>query len=317
MSGIGIIVNPKHVSTHRAYFALVTGLNSSGIDYRTMSTTPVRSGRWQAEQLLDWGAASIIILGGDGTIRAAAPILAEAGVLTFIVPTGTANVLSRHLGFSSARQAIDHCIETVQQLSSSPTALGQSQERLVPVNTAEVRDAAGQWSQQAFLSLAGVGGDARAVAHHHLAPGLLGYMLGAGRALFAADLSAVTEREDPPRREPKRIWSLMASKAARPAGPVTVFPDADIAGREFSVLTVGPLPRRIAARLRAWRGIAAACLRGTPSDHRLMHYRRATSASIELTEPAPAQLDGDLIGDCLGLRVNAGEHRLRVSAPAS
>ena len=72
-AGVGIIVNPKHVATRRAYTALSEALRDRAAAYRTMTTTAVRDGRWQAEQLVDWGAEVIIVLGGDGTIRAEAP----------------------------------------------------------------------------------------------------------------------------------------------------------------------------------------------------------------------------------------------------
>lgn len=303
---VGIIVNPKHALTHRAYVRLIAGLRDRRVRYRTMTTTTARSGRWQAEQLVDWGAEAVIILGGDGTVRAAAPVLAAAGVLTFILPTGTANVLSRHVGFRSPRQAMDHCLHTLRT-AADPEAIHR---RGVPVNTAEYTRADGSREHTHFISLAGIGGDARAVSRHHLAPGLLGYAWGAARSLFGPELDLNADTAG-------TAWSVMASKTARPAGPVTVFPDAEIDDDKFSVLTVGPLPAGAIRRLQAWTTIASACLQGTPLAHPLMRYRRAASVSVTLSEAAPAQLDGDLIGDCLELHLSAGDRVLWVSAPAS
>lgn len=306
-AGVGIIVNPKHVATRRAYTELSEALRDRAAAYRTMTTTAVRDGRWQAEQLVDWGAEVIIVLGGDGTIRAAAPVLAEAGIPAALVPTGTANVLSRHVGLGSTRQAIAHCLSILRSAGDEADA----SIRRIPINTAKVRRADGRWEQTAFLCLAGIGGDARAVARHHGLPGLAGYAWGAARALFAQGLTvtgdAVTSGEP--------VWSVMASKVARPAGPISVFPSARVDDEQFSALTVGPLPRGSARAVRAWAGIAAACLKGRPESHPLMHYRSTTAVTIRLDAPAPAQLDGDLIGDCLELRLSAGRQRLLVSAP--
>src|SRR5699024_5352317 len=119
-AGVGIIVNPKHVATRRAYTALSETLRDRAVAYRTMTTTAVRDGRWQAEQLVDWGAEVVIVLGGDGTIRAAAPVLAEAGILAAVVPTGTANVLSRHVGLGSTRQASAHRLRIPRSAGSRP-----------------------------------------------------------------------------------------------------------------------------------------------------------------------------------------------------
>jgi diacylglycerol kinase (ATP) len=291
-----------------------------------MTTTTAEDGAWQAAQLIGWGADAIIILGGDGTIRATAPILAEAGLPVLLVPTGTANVLSRHIGIASTRHAIEHCL----QVLSSGLAAVRPSVLSIPINDVEVLRADGSRQNAVFLSLAGIGGDARAIAHHHLAPGLLGYAMGAARSLFA-DVFAVNDdraaagaealtaepTSNPTHTFTEGIWSVMASKVARPAGPISVFPDARIDADTFSVLTVGPLPSGAKNRMRAWAGIAAACLQGRPDEDPHMHYRSTTSLSPRLATPAPAQLDGDLIGDCLELHLSTGTTRLLVSAPAS
>ncbi|MGO3021812.1 MAG: diacylglycerol/lipid kinase family protein [Brevibacterium sp.] len=320
---VGIILNPKHPATLRAYAELVPELRNVGAQYRSMTTSVERSGRWQAEQLIAWGADTVILLGGDGTIRATAAVLAEAGTPTFLVPTGTANVLSRHIGLRSSRHAIDHCMRTIASIirAGDPPNL-----RNVPINTADFQTADCARHRTEFISLAGIGGDARAVAHHHASLGLLGYAWGAARALFAADFTASTAdtastREGTAGAEEGiasgQVWSVMVSKVTRPAGPIAVFPEARIGAQTFSMLTVGPFPHSPMARCRPWAGIAAACLQGRPDTHPLMNYRRTTETTVTVESPVPAQLDGDLIGDCLELRVSAGEKTLRVSAPAS
>ncbi len=312
---VGIILNTKHPATLRAYAELVPELRNVGAHYRSMTTSVERSGRWQAEQLIAWGADTIIILGGDGTIRATAPVLAAADILTFLVPTGTANVLSRHIGLRSSRHAIDLCVGTIASIIrvGDPPNL-----RNVPINTADFQTADGARHRTEFISLAGIGGDARAVAHHRSALGLLGYAWGAARALFAADFTASTAVTASMRDTASGpVWSVMVSKVARPAGPIAVFPEARIGAQTFSMLTVGPFPLSPIGRCRAWAGIAAACLRGKPDAHRLMNYRRTTETTVAVESPVPAQLDGDFIGDCLELRVSAGEKTLLVSAPTA
>ncbi|MGO0603514.1 diacylglycerol/lipid kinase family protein [Brevibacterium linens] len=326
---VGIILNPKHPATLRAYAELVPELRNVGVQYRSMTTSVERSGRWQAEQLIAWGADTVILLGGDGTIRATAAVLAAADILTFLVPTGTANVLSRHIGLRSSRHAIDHCMRTIASIirAGDPPNL-----RNVPINTADFQTADCARHRTEFISLAGIGGDARAVAHHHASLGLLGYAWGAARALFAADFTASTAdtasmRDTASTREGTagaeegiasgQVWSVMVSKVTRPAGPIAVFPEAHIGAQTFSMLTVGPFPLSPIRRCRAWAGIAAACLRGKPDAHRLMNYRRTTETTVAVESPVPAQLDGDLMGDCLELRVSAGEKTLLVSAPTA
>src|SRR5699024_326550 len=138
-AGVGIIVNPKHVATRRAYTALSEALRDRAAAYRTMTTTAVRDGRWQAERLVHWGADVIIGLRGDGTIRPAAPGPGGAGIPAALVPTGTANVLSRHVGLGSTRQAFAHCLSILRSAGDEADA----SIRRIPINTAHFQRAPG------------------------------------------------------------------------------------------------------------------------------------------------------------------------------
>ncbi len=167
---IGIIVNPVHARTHRAHHRLVGLLTALDIRYRTTSTTPEAPGSRQAQDLVDWGAEAVVLLGGDGTLRSAAPILATAGSPVLVVPTGTANVFSRGFGLHTARSGLALCEDFLH---------GAAARAGVPVSVAEFLDASGTVRHEHFLSLAGIGGDARAVAAHDRAWGPLGYARGA------------------------------------------------------------------------------------------------------------------------------------------
>ncbi|MGO1825214.1 MAG: diacylglycerol/lipid kinase family protein, partial [Brevibacterium aurantiacum] len=103
---VGILINPKHGHTMRAYSELVEIIRRSHTRYRSATTTKQWPGVEQASKLLDWGADLIVILGGDGTLRVSAPVLASANVPVLIIPTGTANVLSKHIGIRSAGYAL-------------------------------------------------------------------------------------------------------------------------------------------------------------------------------------------------------------------
>jgi diacylglycerol kinase family enzyme len=63
-----------------------------------LTTTPGDSGAGMTRQALDAGAALVFAVGGDGTVRACAQVLAGTGVPLAIVPTGTANLAARSLG---------------------------------------------------------------------------------------------------------------------------------------------------------------------------------------------------------------------------
>src|SRR5699024_2807325 len=111
------------------------------------------------------------------------------------------------------------------------------------------------------------------------------------------------------------VWSVMASEVARPAGAVSGFPSARVDDEQSSALPVRPLPRGRGPALHPWAGAAVACAHRRPRSRPPTHCRGPTAGTIGLDVPAPAQLDGDLIGDCLELRLSAGRQRLLVSAP--
>lgn len=298
---IGIIVNPVHARTHRAHHRLVGLLTALDIRYRTTSTTPEAPGSRQAQDLVDWGAEAVVLLGGDGTLRSAAPVLATAGVPVLVVPTGTANVFSRGFGLHTARSGLALCEDFLH---------GAVSQAGVPISAAEFLDASGAVRHEHFLSLAGIGGDARAVAAHDRAWGLLGYARGALLALFAPQLTARIDGEE------LEVWSVMAAKTRRPAGPVPVFPGAEAVSEDLEFLAVVLGPGAAARRLGEWVGIGAACLRGHPERDPAMRYWTARRSTITVSEPAPIELDGDHLGEAVAVEIDTGELMLDVIVPA-
>ncbi|GAA1873137.1 diacylglycerol/lipid kinase family protein [Brevibacterium marinum] len=265
---LGIIVNPRHARTTYAYAHLVEVLRREKIRYRSATTTRGWPGAQQTNELLDWAADLIIVLGGDGTLRSIAPVLSAAAVPVLIIPTGTANVLSRHIGIRSA----EHALRLVEShLRSRPARMCA-----VPVNTADCLTADG-FRREHFLSLAGIGGDARAVAGRTGLPGLmgaelLGYVCGAARALFSPLINAKVE-DGGATTVPtaiSQVWSVMASKTAKPAGPIPVFPPRRGGRRRVRVPrrhpdhdeTRGP-PRRVGTD---WVGLREPTSKSQPVD---------------------------------------------------
>ncbi|GAA0034983.1 diacylglycerol/lipid kinase family protein [Brevibacterium metallidurans] len=297
---LGIIVNPLHARTHRAHHRLVTLLDAVHVRYRTVSTTATRTGARQAADLVEWGAKAVVVLGGDGTLRAAAPVLAEADVPVLIIPTGTGNVFSRAIGVHTVRAGLRLCEEFVH---------GAAGRAAVPVCTADCTDAEGVRRHEHFLSLSGIGGDAHAVAGHRRAWGLLGYARGAIGALFAPEHTVSIDGES------LRVWAVMAAKTSRPAGPIPVFPGAEVTDEDIDFLAVVLGTDSPVARLRVWAGIGTACVRGCPEADPAMRYWTAPAATVTVDEPAPVHLDGDHLGEFTAIEVSTGELLLDVVTP--
>ncbi|MBO0825220.1 MAG: acylglycerol kinase family protein, partial [Actinobacteria bacterium] len=63
-----------------------------------LPTTGADSGVGQARAAVEAGAALVVAVGGDGTVRACAQVLAGGPVPLAIIPAGTANLTARALG---------------------------------------------------------------------------------------------------------------------------------------------------------------------------------------------------------------------------
>ncbi|MDN6303924.1 MAG: hypothetical protein L0J57_12895, partial [Brachybacterium sp.] len=187
-------------------------------------------------------------------------------------PTGTANVLSRHIGIRSA----EHALRLVESHLNSR----RTRSCAVPVNEADCLTADGS-RREHFLSLAGIGGDARAIVDRAVLPRILGervlgYAFGAARALFAplfdVRIAGAPARPDTTSATTPRtpVWSVMASKTARPAGPIPVFDHAEGTAGEFEFLAVALTTTAPGDRLGEWAQIAWDCVNRRPEANSSM-----------------------------------------------
>jgi undecaprenyl-diphosphatase len=112
-------------------------------------TTSAAEGRATAERAISAGAELVVVVGGDGSVRSAAALLAGTGITLGIVPGGTGNLLAGALGIP-------------RRPGPAAAALASARERPIDMARATVGDRA--TSGMPFLVAAGVGFDARVMA---------------------------------------------------------------------------------------------------------------------------------------------------------
>lgn len=305
---VGVVVNPVHPAGLRALARLLKAAPAAGVpDPLVAYTTVDAPGGPQARDLVAAGAARVVVIGGDGTVRHAAAGLTGAPVPLAVVPTGTANLLARNLGIRPGARARAAALSTaLTSTRTRPLDLGLA--RLVVPGPdgapAEVNDV--------FLVVAGIGHDAATVAgtdtaRKHRGSWIAYFRSGAAHLLDAPLPMRV--RLDGARPEDLRTWTVLCGNLGRIPGGIPVFPDARGDDGLLDVLTV-PV-----ASPRGWAGAALSGL----TRHRLpstsLRYRRAATVEVVPAVPAPVQLDGDVVPVVTRLTLTLRPGALRLVVP--
>ena len=269
----------------------VAALTDRNIEVRVLRTSGPRDA-WRLAREAPADLTAILIAGGDGTFNEAVNGLMERppprpplGLL----PSGTANVLARELGLPL--QA-DRAAGLMADAMAQTMYLGRVNGRY-------------------FATMAGVGLDARVVAHlpRVLKRGLgrAGYTIETLRQMFLDPPPSMTVTVD---GVAYRAHSVVAAKARYYGGSIQVAPSARAVKPGLALC--------VFQGQGTWTtfGQTAAALLGC-------HLRRPDvtllpATTIRLDEPsgAPVQADGELVGR-LPARIDASSEEIQVLVPVS
>jgi len=270
-----------------------------------LTTTPDGGGYAEARRALAHGARTVIVGGGDGTVRAVARALAGTGVELGILPLGTANLFAFNLGLRTR----DPRLMVDRALFGIPVAhdVGWASWR-------EIDDgrAGPPTPPQPFLVMAGLGHDAATVlATGPDAKARLGwasYLARGVRHLGSAPLSMRVSVDNAPARR-LRTWTVLVANCGIIPGGIEIFPGARPDDGYLECLEV-PIRTPTQWASIAWAGITrhrwhAAALR----------YSRVRTLWAVPDDPAPLHLDGDVVGMVADLRVRVQPAALLVRRP--
>jgi diacylglycerol kinase (ATP) len=259
---------------------------------------------------IDHGVAAVVGLGGDGTQRGIAAVLAGTGVPLGILPGGTGNILGGVLGIPTKMDAAIAALATAR-----PRAIDLGD---VALETTDLKP--GEPVPHTICAIGcGIGFDARLMSttesHHKARFGRYAYLFQAIR--LAARIEAVPFRitvDD-------RLYELDASVAM-----VTNVGDlvpGVIRPRLAALPDDGLLDLFVVAArgvVDGLRGLADQLLRtttGGDADSRTLRFR-CQRARLESTPPEPIQVDGDPCGTgAIEVSVRPGALQVLVPRPAS
>ncbi|MFC7485197.1 diacylglycerol/lipid kinase family protein [Knoellia sp. CPCC 206453] len=275
---------------------------ASAVGFGTSSfveTTEDDPGFGQTRDALLDGPDIVCALGGDGTVRAVAQVLAGTGVPLGLLPGGTGNLLARNVGapvddladaVTSALTGVDRTIDAGWLL------LDPTEDQLADPTPVVHRPA----NAHLFTVMAGLGFDAAMMDD---APeGLKGtvgwaaYVMAATKNLRGEgfQLSVTLDRV---KSEPVTARTLVVGNCGTLTGGITLLPDAVLDDGLLDIATLTP------KSLAQWAGVASTVLRGQTDDGPSIERRQGRDVVVTVSPGQKVEADGDVLGLATRLRL--------------
>lgn len=287
-----LIWNPR-AGQRRARRALaeIRRVLESGFELSLEPTSGPDHCRAVARQALDEQLDVFFVLGGDGTLRVAAGVLAGSAVAIGALPGGTTNVVAGALGLPADPVAAARAL-----LTAEPTFMDL-----------------GQSNGEPFLMQLSGGLDAEIMAHVNLRTKKLlgkGAVAIAGvREWFRYRFPSFSFEIDGEAKGAVEATGFVVANLPQYAGQFTIVPGASGYDRRLELLLFHGRRRRDAA------GFALALARGRHLERGDVEVRSFTSLRIAAPAALQLQADGDAFVAAAPLTVTLAPERLKILAP--
>ncbi|UNK72379.1 diacylglycerol kinase family protein [Microbacterium sp. H1-D42] len=305
---MGIIWNPTKTA-EEALREAVDAAFAEDVEVRYWETSADDPGHAMAAEAVDAGCEIVIAVGGDGTVRTVAEVIARAGEhapALGIVPQGTGNLLARNLGIP---------------LGSIPKALemiAAGGERRIDMGWTKADE---ESTETGFLVMVGFGLDAHMLAETDDElkdkAGWLAYVEAIGRAVSAAETVEFTISLDGGDEQTLSGHTLLVGNCGAIQGGVTLLPDAvPDDGRLDLLLVSADNVAQWAQTLRTivWDNGIRRLLGGSDDTVSTDAAQHLTGESIEVSLPEAVafEIDGEEAGEVSSLHVRVQPAALRV-----
>lgn len=279
-----------------------------------LETTAQDPGTGQTRQALDEGVDLVCPLGGDGTTRAVAVALAGTRTPMGLLPKGTGNLLARNLdipvgadivpalrvAYSGRNKAVDVAwLELDPAEEPATDDSGQAEE---PVEGPPVQ-------RHPFLVMAGMGFDAEIMGgtseEFKARVGWSAYFATGFRKLFVKRFR-VRWSIDGRVQEPVLARTILICNCGTLQGGIQLVPSGRVDDGQLDGVVIAP------KTLIGWGSIALRVLGRSERDGNEMIRTTGALYTVEVDEPHPVQVDGDVIGEASRLRVSVDPQALIV-----
>lgn len=302
-SAVGVIWNPSKIDGDQLRTAVKTAFESDA-DVRWWETSVDDPGRGMAREAVDAGCGTVLAVGGDGTVRAVAEVLAGTDVALGIVPQGTGNLLARNLELP---------------LDDIPAALARvatGTPRAIDLGWVEI-----DGEEHAFAVMVGFGLDAQMLVETDSdlknRAGWLAYVEAMGRAFAGTEMTSITLTLDDDAPQEIEGHTLLIGNCGMVQGGIRLLPDASLDDGLLDLLLIssdGALQWLDTVRTVVWdNGLRRLFARGheTVSTESTRHLS-AKRITVELARPQAFEVDGEELGAVSAFSVRVQPAALRV-----
>lgn len=311
-----IIINPTKFDDVALVRAELTAASArlGWVEPLFIETTAQDPGTGQARLALEEGVDLVCPLGGDGTTRAVAVALAGTRTPMGLLPKGTGNLLARNLdipvgadlvpalqvAYSGRNKAVDVAwLELDPAEEPATDDSGQAEE---PVEGPPVQ-------RHPFLVMAGMGFDAEIMGgtseEFKARVGWSAYFVTGFRKLFVKRFR-VRWSIDGRVQEPVLARTILICNCGTLQGGIQLVPSGRVDDGQLDGVVIAP------KTLIGWGSIALRVLGRSERDGNEMIRTTGALYTVEVDEPHPVQVDGDVIGEASRLRVSVDPQALIV-----
>ena len=268
-------------------------------------------------QALKAGATTVLVAGGDGTVRAVSEAMAGTGVPMAIIPSGTGNLLARNLRLPLDRP------EPMIRAAFTGTQVAMD------IGFAVLTRDDGSTSEHGFVVMGGMGLDAAMIANTNpdlkKTVGWVAYVDGAARSLASAKPFRVMYEIPGHKLHATRVQSVLFANCGRLPAGLDLIPEASINDGALDIVVFqpkGPLGWLLVWRRVAWDN---SVLRRFRAGRRVLQlrtkdsavrYSRGVGLHVGAGAAHPVQLDGDEFGDAVRADVRIDAGALTIVVPA-
>lgn len=295
-----------------------------------LETTPEDTGQGQAREAMAAGVDLVCPLGGDGTVRTVASMMAGTSIPVGLLPGGTGNLLARNLGLpvdslgraleialTGRDSPIDTCVLELLRPTSGELA-ARLRDEDDPAQTVDFRDAVDDRSssevreRHRFLVMAGLGFDAEVMA---AAPerlkarmGWLAYLVTGLRHLKGPQFTVTVKVDD---EDPilRRVRSVMVGNVGKLQGGMELLPDAEADDGAIDAVLLSP------EGIVGWAAMTGQLVTRQRIGHSRVDHLQAQEIRVISDKPVEIELDGDTLGTVSAMRVTVDPGSLLVRLP--